>query len=73
VLLWVEEETEVVEDIVEEVMNYDAALHLARQELKELVVVLDLTEPVVLPKVLVVLVDLAVQCVWQRFLAEACQ
>ena len=54
-------------------MNYDAAPHLGRQELKELIVVLDLTEPIILPIVLVMLVDLAVQRVRQRFLTEACQ
>ena len=61
VLLRVEEETEVVEDVVEQVVHDDAALDLARQRVDELVVFLHLAESVVAPVLLKVLIDLPVK------------
>ena len=61
VLLWIEEKAEVVEDIIEEVMDDYTALDLPRQRVNELVVFLDLAETIIGPKVLEVLVDLAVE------------
>lgn len=70
VCLRVEEEAEVVEDIVEEVVDDDTSLDLPRQSIDELIVLLHLAEPVVLPEVLEVLVDLPVQTVWQGLVTE---
>ena len=59
--LRVEEEAEVVEDVIEEVMDDYAAFDLPRQRINELVVFLDLTQAIIGPEVLEVLVDLAVK------------
>ena len=61
VLLWVEEESEVVEYVIEQVVNNNTTLDLARKCINELIVFLDLAEPVVGPEVLEMLVDLAVE------------
>ena len=73
VLLWVEEESEVVENVVEQVVNDDAALDLTGQGVDELVVFLHLTKTVVCPEVLEVLVDLSVERVRQGLVTEAGQ
>lgn len=73
VLLRVEEETEVVENVVEEVVHNDATLDLAGQRIDELIVFLDLAEAIVSPEVLEVLIDLAVKRVRQRLVTEARQ
>ena len=61
VLLRVEEEAEVVEDVVEEVVDDNTSLDLARKGIDELIVLLHLAQPIVQPVVLKVLVDLAVK------------
>ena len=61
VLLWIEEEAEVVEDVIEEVMDDYTALDLPWQRVNELVVFLDLAEAIIGPEILEVLVDLAVE------------
>ena len=61
VLLGIEEEAEVVEYVVEEVVDDNASLNLAWQGIDELVVLLNLAEPIVEPVVLEVLVDLAIE------------
>ena len=61
VLLRIEEEAEVVEDVIEQVMDDYAAFDLPRQRINELVVFLDLTQSIIGPEVLEVLVDLAVK------------
>ena len=61
VLLGIEEEAEVVEYVIEEVVDDNASLNLAWQGIDELVVLLNLAEPVVEPVVLEVLVDLAIE------------
>ena len=73
VLGWVEEEAEVVKDVVEQVVHNDAALYLPWQRTDELVVFLDLTEPIVGPEVLEVLIDLAVERVGEWLVTEASQ
>ena len=73
VSLRVEEEAEVVEDVVEQVVYDNAALDLPGESIDELIILLHLTESVILPEVLEVLVDLAIQAVWQRLVAEARQ
>jgi hypothetical protein len=67
VFLGVEEESKVVEDIIEEVVNNDSAFDASRQRIDELIVFLNLAEAVVGPVVLKVLVDLAIQAVGQGF------
>ena len=54
-------------------MDDDTSLHLARKELQKLVFVLDLTKPIVLPVVLIVLINLPVERVRERFLTVARQ
>ena len=61
ILLGLEEESEVVEDVIEQVVDNDAAFDRARQRVDELVVLLNLTETIVSPVVLEVLVDLAIE------------
>ena len=61
VLLGIEEEAEVVEYVIKEVVDDNASLNLAWQGIDELVVLLNLAEPVVEPVVLEVLVDLAIE------------
>ena len=61
VLLWVEEETEVVEYVIKEVVHDNASLDRAWKRVDEVIVLLDLRESVVRPIVLEVLVDLAVE------------
>ena len=73
VLLRVEEETEVVEDVIKQVVHNDAALDLARQRIDELVVLLHLAQPVLPPVLLEVLIDLAVERVGQGLVPEARQ
>lgn len=73
VLLRVEEESEVVENVVEQVVNDDAALDLTGQGVDELVVFLHLTKTVVCPEVLEVLIDLSVERVRQGLVTEAGQ
>jgi len=58
--LGVEEEAEVVEDVIEQVMNDNAAFDLPGKGVDELVVLLHLTQSIVLPEVLEVLIDLPV-------------
>ena len=60
VRLRIEEEAEVVEDVIKQVMDDYAAFDLSRQRINELVVFLDLTQAIICPEVLEVLVDLAV-------------
>lgn len=73
VRLRVEEETEVVEYVIKKVVHDNASLYLPWKCIDELIVFLNLTESVILPKVLEVLINLAIQTVWQRFVSEPCQ
>jgi len=74
VLLWVEEESEVVEDVIEQVVDNDATLDRLWQHVDELVVLLHLTQSIVKPVVFKVLVNLLVQRVWQWLVvSESCQ
>ena len=73
VLLRVEKEAEVVENVVKEVMDDDASLNLTRQGINELIVFLDLAEPIVQPVVLEMLIDLAIEGVGQGLVAESRQ
>ena len=61
VLLGIKEEPEVVEDVIEEIVNDDTALDLSWESIDELIVLLDLTESIVSPKVFEMLIDLAVK------------
>ena len=61
VLLRIKEEPEVVEDVIEEIVNDDTALDLSWESIDELIVLLDLTESIVSPKVFEMLIDLAVK------------
>ena len=73
VLLRVEEETEVVEDVIKQVVHNDATLDLTRQRIDELVVFLHLAQSVLSPVLLEMLINLAVKRVWQRLVSETCQ
>jgi len=74
VLLGVEEVSEVVENVVEKIVDYDSSLDGPRKSCDEFVVFLDLSEAVVGPIVLEVVVDLVVKTVGQGFvLSEAGQ
>ena len=71
--LWIEEEAEIVKDVIEQVMNDDATFDLPWKSIDELVVLLHLTQSVVLPVVLEMLVDLPIKTVRQRFVTEPCE
>ena len=60
ILLWVEEEAEVVEHIIEQVVHDDASFDRARQSVDEVIVFLYLGQTVVSPVVFEVLVNLSV-------------
>lgn len=62
----IEKDPEVVKNIVKQVVHNDASLDTRRQSVDELIVFLNLLEAVVRPKVLEVLVDLAVKTIGQR-------
>ena len=70
VCLRVEEKAEVVKDVIEQIMHNNSPLDLPRQSIDKLIVLLDLAEPVILPKVLEVLIDLPIEAVGQRFVPE---
>lgn len=61
VLLRIEKESEIVEDVIEQVVNDNATFDLPGQCVDELVVFLHLTESIVCPEVLKVLIDLPVE------------
>lgn len=71
--LRVEEETEVVEDVIEQVVHDDATFDLPGQRIDELIILLDLAEAVVLPEVLEVLIDLPIETIWQWLVPESSQ
>ena len=74
ILLGIEEESEIVEDVVEQEVHDDTSSDRFGQNFDEFIVFLDLTESVVGPVVLEMLVDLFVQRVWQRLvLSETSQ
>lgn len=73
VLLRVEEETEVVEDVIKQVVHNDATLNLAWQRIDKLVVLLHLAQSILSPVLLEMLINLAVKRVWQRLVSESCQ
>lgn len=59
--LGVEKYAKVIKDIVEEVVHDDAAFDATRQRIDEVIILVDLIQAVVVPKVLEVLVDLSIQ------------
>lgn len=63
VCLRVEEKSEVVEDVIEQIMHDDSSLDLPRQSIDELIVFLNLAQPVILPKVLEVLIYLPIKAI----------
>jgi hypothetical protein len=65
VLLGVEEETEVVEDVIEEIVDNNSTLNAAREGINELIVFLNLAQSVVGPVILEMLVNLPVERVGQ--------
>lgn len=73
-LLGVEEVAEVVENVVEKIVDYNATLDGSRKSCDEFVVLLHLSQAVVGPIVLEVVVDLVVKTVGQWLvLSEAGQ
>ena len=60
IFLWIKEEAEVVEHIIEQVMHDDSSLDRARQSVDEVIVFLYLGQTVVSPVVFEVLVNLSV-------------
>lgn len=63
VLLRVEEKSEVVKNIIKQVVNYDSSLNAPWQWIDELIVLLNLAKSIVGPKIFEMLVDLAVETV----------
>lgn len=59
--LGVEKYAKVIKDIVEEVVHDDAALDATRKRIDEVIILVDLIQAVVVPKVLEVLVDLSIE------------
>jgi hypothetical protein len=65
ILLVVEEETEVVENVIEEIVHNNSTLNAAREDINQLFVFLKLAQSVVGPVILEMLVDLPVERVGQ--------
>ena len=63
-LLGVKEVAEVIENVVKKIVDYDATLDRPRKSAYKFIVFLHLSQAVVGPVVLEVVVDLVVQTVW---------
>ena len=64
IFLWIKEETEVVEHIVEKVMDDYTSFDRTWQSIDEIIVFLNLRKTVVCPIIFEMLIDLTIERVW---------
>jgi len=64
ILLWIEEKSKVVKDVIKQVVHYNASLNTSWERIHKLVIFLNLAQSIVGPKVFEVLVNLPVQTIW---------